>query len=90
MIVEWLVAVGAGIWEFIAGLVPDWDMPRELADPNGSLGALFSMGQGLEPFVNWPLVTALGAIPLAVWVIGITWSAFRTLISHIPFFGGNG
>lgn len=90
MIVEWLVSVAAGLWEFIGSMLPDWEIPAELADPNGMLGQLFALGQGMEPFVNWTLVGILAAIPLAVWLIGITWRAFRTIASHIPFFGGNG
>jgi len=89
VIIEWLMGVATGLWEFIGSLLPDWELPPELADPNGFLGQVFALGQGLEPFINWSLVGMLGAIPLAVWVIGILWRATRMLLSHIPLFGGN-
>lgn len=89
MIVEWLTGLAAGLWEFIGGLLPDWELPPELADPNGFVGQIFALGQGLAPFIDWGFVGLIGAIPLAVWVIGLLWRAGRMVMSHIPFFGGN-
>lgn len=90
MIVEWFLNLVAGIWEGVGSLFPDWEMPPELADPNGALGQVFALGQGLEPFADWNIIAGLAAIPLAVWVIGIIWKLLRMAASHIPFFGGNG
>jgi hypothetical protein len=90
VIIEWLVHVATGFWGWIADLFPDWDVPAELTDPNGALAAVMGFGQGLEPFVNWQLVGILGAIPLAVWVIGLTAKLVLKLVSHVPFIGGNG
>lgn len=90
MIVEWFLNLCAGVWSSLSGLFPEWSMPAELADPNAGLGQIFALGQGLEPFVNWPVVTALGAIPLVVWSIGVGWKLLRQAASHIPFFGGHG
>lgn len=89
MIVEWLVSVATGLWEFIGGLLPDWQLPAALADPNGFVGQVFSLGHGMAPFIDWQLVGLLGAIPLAVWVVGLLWRAARMALSHVPFFGGN-
>lgn len=90
MIIEWLVKVAVGFWQFLADMFPDWELPPELLDADGMIAQVFSFGQGLEPFVNWPLVGALGLIPLAVWVIGLTVRMVRLLLSHVPFIGGNG
>lgn len=90
MIIEWLVEMAAGLWGFLADLFPDWEVDEEMISPNGWLGQLFALGYGLEPWVNWGFVTLLGAIPFAVWVIGITVKMVRSLITHIPFIGGSG
>ena len=90
MILEWIVQVAVGLWEWIANLFPDWDPPAELTDPDGMIGQLFAFGQGLEPWVNWGLIGALAAIPFAVWVIGIVVKMVRLLIGHVPWIGGNG
>lgn len=90
MILEWLIKLAVGLWGFLAGLFPDWVAPPELLEADGLINDLFSYGQGLEPFANWSLLAVLGAIPLAVWVIGLMIRAVRLLISHVPFVGGNG
>lgn len=90
MISEWFVKLGTGLWAFFAGLFPDWEVPPELLQADGMIGQLFSFGQGLEPYANWGLLGVLAAIPLTVWVIGITIRSVRLLISHVPFIGGNG
>jgi hypothetical protein len=90
VIIEWLVQVASGFWGWIANLFPDWTLPPELANPNGLLGQIMSFGRGLEPFVNWTLVGIIGAIPLAVWGIGIAAKLVLKLVSHLPFIGGNG
>ncbi len=89
MIIEWLMSVAAGLWGFVGSLLPDWELPAELTDPDGMLGQVFALGQGLSPFIDWAFVGLVGGIPLAVWVIGLLWKAFRMFISHFPFFGGN-
>lgn len=89
MIIEWLMGVAAGLWDFIGGLLPDWELPAALTDPNGLLGGIFALGQGLSPFINWQFVGTVGAIPLVVWVIGLLWRGARMVISHFPLFGGN-
>ncbi|MHA3724598.1 hypothetical protein ACXR2T_12040 [Leucobacter sp. HY1910] len=90
MILEWLIEMAVGLWKFLAGLFPDWTLPPELASADGMLGQLFAFGQGLEPWANWPLLATLGAIPPAVWIIGVMIKAVRLLIGHVPFIGGNG
>ena len=56
MIIEWLVKVAVGFWQWIADMFPDWEVPPELLDADGIIGQIFAFGQGLEPFVNWTLV----------------------------------
>lgn len=90
MIVEWLIEMAVGLWQFIADLFPDWDVPPELLDADGMLQQVFAFGQGLEPWVNWTLIGTLGLIPLSVWVIGMLVKAVRLLIGHVPGIGGNG
>lgn len=90
MITEWLIQVGTGLWAFLAGLFPDWIAPPEMLQAGGMIEQLFGFGQGLEPFADWGLLALLGAIPLTVWVSGITIRSVRLLISHVPFVGGNG
>lgn len=90
MITEFLVKVAVGLFEFFAGLFPDWDVPPELLDADGMIGGIISLGTGLEPFVNWGFVSAIAMIPLVVWVIGITVRAVRLLMGHVPGIGGNG
>lgn len=90
MIVEWLIGLAVGLWEFFAGLFPDWSAPPQLLQADGMIEQLFQYGQGLEPFADWALLGALGAIPLLVWVIGITVRAVRLLLGHVPGIGGNG
>lgn len=89
MIIEWLMGVASGLWSWIGSLLPDWQLPPELMDPNGFIGGIFALGQGMSPFINWGFVALVGAIPLAVWVIGLLWKAARMVLSHFPLFGGN-
>lgn len=90
MIVEWFFGLIAGLIDFIGTLLPEWEVPAALVDPDGMLMGLFAMGQGMAPFVDWQFVGLVGAIPLAVWVIGLLWKFARMAISHIPGFGGSG
>lgn len=89
MIVEWLVNLAAGLFKFIADLFPDWETPPELLDPTGLMAQVMAHTAGLGIFVDWALIGALALIPLGVWVLGLSFRALKTLISHIPFFGGN-
>lgn len=90
MIIEWLVKVAVGLWQWIADLFPDWDIPAELTDPDGMFVQIASFGQGLEPWVNWGLMGGLALIPLGMWVIGVTVKLVRLLLGHVPGIGGNG
>lgn len=89
MITEWIVTVASGLFAFLGDLMPDWEIPAELAQPGGFFAQIFALGQGTAPFVDWAFVSAIAAIPLVVWLIGLSFRAIKTLISHIPFFGGN-
>ena len=90
MITEWLIQVATGLWSFIAGLFPDWVPPASITDVANSVNGLFTLAQGLGPFVDWTAVGLLAAIPPGIWVTGILVKAALKLISHIPLFGGNG
>jgi len=90
VIAEWFFALVAGIWDVMGAIFPDWDVPAELTDPGGGIETMVNAGAGAGVWVNWPFVITVALIPPAVWVIGILWKLFRTLISHIPGFGGAG
>lgn len=90
MILEWLVGLVAGLWKFIASLLPDWTFPPELAAPGGLLQNIVSLGAFAGNFVDWTFCGIVAAVALAPWVIGLLWKFGRQLFSHIPFFGGNG
>lgn len=90
MIPEWFMGVASGLMTFFADLLPDWELPADLADPDGMLAAIFALGAGAGAFVDWVFVAAVGAVPLSVWIIGLLWKAARMAFSHFPGFGGSG
>lgn len=91
MIVEWLLSVVAGAWEFMVGLVPDWTVPPELTDPGGIMADVLTLANGVGVWVDWVFLGAVALIPLSVWVIGVLWKTFRMIASHIgPQIGGSG
>lgn len=90
MISEAFINFALGIATWAVGLIPDWELPAELLDADGMISDLFAFGAGLGPWVDWGFVLGLAAIPLGVWVIGLTWKAIRTILSHFPQFGGSG
>lgn len=90
MITEWLVAVATSFWGWLGGLLPDWELPPEIADLSSGLNGIFALGAGLAPFAEWGFVAAVGAIPIAIWISGVAWKTIRMIASHIPLFGGNG
>lgn len=89
MILEWLVGLAAGLFEWIANLLPDWEVPAGLTDPGGAIEQIVALSQGIGVFVDWGLLGLLAVIPLGVWLFGLIFRALKTLISHLPFVGGN-
>lgn len=89
MIVEWLLSLVAGVSEFFAALLPDWQVPDELTSPGGIVSQVIGYGSALGIFIDWPFVIAVGLIPLGVWASGILFRVAKTAATHIPFFGGH-
>lgn len=89
MIVEWFLGLVAGIATFVGDLLPDWEVPAELTDPGGIISQVLGYAGALGIFVDWPFVIVVGLIPLGVWAFGIIFRSVKSLISHIPFFGGH-
>jgi hypothetical protein len=90
MIVEWIIYIATGFGEWVAGLFPTLDIPAELVNLDDSVNQLFMYGEGLGAFIPWGVVGTLAAIPLLVWVAGLTIKTIRALVAHIPFVGGRG
>ncbi len=90
MIVEWIVSVGAAIASWVATLFPVLDIPPSLTTLDDSMSGIFAMGTGLGAWIDWPTVGTLMAVPLIVWVAGLTIRGIRALLAHLPFIGGRG
>lgn len=90
MIVEWLIYISTGFAEWVGGLFPTLDIPGELVNLDDSVNGLFLYGEGMGAFVPWGVVGSLAAIPLLIWVGGLTIKALRAMLAHIPFIGGRG
>lgn len=91
MIVEWLIGVGGTIGSWIAGLFPPLDLPPELVNVDDTITALIQdYGEGMGAFADWGYVALVLAIPLVVWVAGLTIKGIRVLVGHVPFVGGKG
>lgn len=90
MITEWLVAVGAGLFAFIADLLPDWEPPTWLANIGGLFEQVWGFADGLAPWVDWSLAGIVAGVLAAVWVFSLTFRAGRALFAHVPFIGGKG
>lgn len=90
MIIEWLMSVAGGFVQWLAGLFPVLELPDELVHLDDSFNNVFAMGDGLGAFIPWPLVGAIAALPLVVWVGGLTIRALRALVAHLPWIGGRG
>lgn len=90
MITEFFLNLALGVVEWVVGLLPDWTPPAGITDADGMLSQVLAFGAGLGTWVDWATVGALALIPLGLWVIGVGWKLVRTLLSHIPGFGGSG
>lgn len=90
MIVEWLIYISTGFGEWVASLFPELDIPAELVNLDDSVNNLFGYGEGLGAFIPWGIIGTLAAIPLIVWIAGLTIKTARALFAHIPFIGGRG
>lgn len=93
MIVEWFVAIGAGIAEFFAGLMPGPDefvLPPELVGIDQTVSDFFDGFSGLGVWVPWVLLAGCISIAVTAWLLGIGIKVLRTIASHVPFFGGSG
>lgn len=90
MFIEWLAQVGAAIGEWFAGLIPPLDIPDELVHLDEAINSIFEYGNGLGAWIDLQLCAAILAIPLVVWVVGLSVRAIRAIIAHIPFIGGGG
>lgn len=89
MITEWFLSLVQGVVDWLAALMPDWEVPAELLDPGGIIQQVMGYGASLGIFVDWGFIIAVGLIPLGVWTIGLIFRGIKSLVSHIPFFGGN-
>lgn len=90
MILEWLLGLGAGVSEWVASIMPPIELPEQLVNIDEAINSIFAYGNGLGAWVDWSLCAVVLLVPLAVWAVGLTVRAVRVLISHVPFFGGNG
>lgn len=90
MIVLWFFSVAAGFVQWLASLFPVLELPDQLVNLDDGFNSVFAMGDGLGAFVPWPVIGVLAAVPLTIWVGGLTIRALRALIAHLPFIGGRG
>lgn len=90
MITEWIISVGSGFASWAAGLFPQLTIPSWLTNADDYVNGVFAYGDGLGAWVDWPVVAAIGAVPLATWVLMLTVRGGRVALSHLPFVGGRG
>lgn len=90
MIVEWFLSLVAGLWGWLGGLLPDWEVPASITDPGGVIETILNAATGAGVWVDWVYLGVVGLIPLGVWLVGMGWKAFRTAWSHVPLIGGSG
>lgn len=90
MITEWFLNWALGVVRWLVDLLPDWDMPAELSAPGALLDTVLANAAGVGVWIDWGAIIALALVPLAVWLIGVSWKALRTAFSHFPFIGGSG
>lgn len=90
MIVEFLVAVGAGFAGWVGSLFPTLELPDALVNVDQGFNTVMAYGTGLGAFIDFQLVGVIAGIPIAVWIAGLTIRGARVLISHLPFIGGRG
>lgn len=84
MIVEALVDLAFGVLVAFTGFLPD--VPLDLS----GLGPVFGVMMGLNEFVPVAESLAVAGTLLGVWGLMFAWRVLRTLLSHVPLFGGNG
>ena len=90
MIVEWLLALGADMSAWFAGLQADWTPPVFLTEFATNLNSLLADLNGVGVWADWAYILAIVGIVLATWGITFAIKIVRAIASYIPFFGGAG
>lgn len=90
MIVQFLLSLGSSLVAWIGELMPEAELPTDVADPGDWLVSILSMGQGLGTFVDWTFLGICIALTSGVWVTSMTVKMFRSGVTHLPWFGGRG
>jgi hypothetical protein len=71
MITEWLVAVGAAVMAWVASLLPDWEVPSQIANVDDQINGFFGLFNGFGVWVDWVYIGLVCGIPLSIWGIGL-------------------
>lgn len=90
MIVEWLITVAAGFVSWIGTLFPDDGVPGWLTNLDTNVNDWFAQWDGVGVWADWGFLASVVAIVLGWWLTGFLIKLVRTLLGHIPEFGGNG
>lgn len=90
MILEWLMAIGLDVTDWISATLLMWPGVAVPQDVGGDIEAMVSSFSGIGVWIPWATVAAAAGVSLAVWLLGLGVKALRALLAHIPAVGGAG
>lgn len=90
MITEWFVSIGTSVAAWFATIFPTWDIPASMTNPGGVIAGIWANFNGLSPWVNWAVLTAVVVGVLGTYLVMFTIKLVRAIASYLPFFGGAG
>lgn len=93
MITEWFIWLGEQIASFFIGLIPQFD-PNGLAQVTVSTRDLISPflagANSMGVWLPWVPLSIMFPLVFGLYSVSLFAKFARTLLSHVPQFGGNG
>lgn len=90
MIIEWLIQVAGNVVVWLADVFPEWEIPEWFLDPQGPMRIALEGYMGLGVWIDWGVLGTCLLASGGAFLAGGGLKIFRSLLSHLPFIGGNG
>ena len=90
MILEWLIAMCAGLGIIVMQLFPDNSAADALMNASNAVSTLVGYTTGIGVWIPWGLIAAAIGVTFAAWASIFVFKIVRQLLAHVPFVGGTG